>query len=43
MSKAKLIYAIAGLVREVRIGIEQKNRRIEELERQQAERKEPKP
>ena len=43
MSRSKLIYALAGLVREVRLSIEQKNRRTEELERQQNERKESKP
>lgn len=43
MSRSKPIYALADLVREVRLGIEQKNRMIEELKRQQAERKESKP
>lgn len=33
MSKAKLIYALAGLVREVRLSIEEKNERIRQLER----------
>lgn len=33
MSKAALVYALAGLVREIRLVIEDKNERIADLER----------